>query len=373
MIIPKLNPTNRSREYNSYSQEERDKVIYNYLFNGLSHRDLDKEILKMDADYSRGWQSMGILHHIGLKNDFKGLFAGMSEDDAIKELIELNDDTYMEVIDSLIRVKSGEISAGIYDSWEIINEKIIIKTTDKSVFEFHGSGVPKGTIDFWVLNDLSQGEKRIVKLVYRDTEYEAYFRKDIPEPNRIRLLWHSDFESVLRTTFPEFELYENDKSRYPLIRFEKINEQKYEITLIVPEILEDDMAADEDEDIIKEADFKGKKEGQVSYFYSKKYERNKDNREAAIKIHGCKCACCGFDFEKVYGERGAGFIEIHHNKPLYSLEEEIVINPMTDLIPVCSNCHRMIHRRKDDVLSIEYVQRLIYNIHNTKGEKNEFR
>jgi 5-methylcytosine-specific restriction protein A len=91
MNIPKLNPTNRSREYNQYSQEERDKVIYNYIFNGLSHRDLDKDILKLGVDYSRGWQSMGILHHIGILNTFKGLLAGISEDKAITELLELND------------------------------------------------------------------------------------------------------------------------------------------------------------------------------------------------------------------------------------------------------------------------------------------
>lgn len=45
MNVPKLSPTDRSREYNSYSQQKRDKVIYNYLFNGLSHREFDKEIL----------------------------------------------------------------------------------------------------------------------------------------------------------------------------------------------------------------------------------------------------------------------------------------------------------------------------------------
>lgn len=44
---------------------------------------------------------------------------------------------------------------GNYDSWEIINNKVIVKTTDKSVFEFQGSGIPKGTISFWVLNEKS--------------------------------------------------------------------------------------------------------------------------------------------------------------------------------------------------------------------------
>jgi len=89
---------------------------------------------------------------------------------------------------------------------------------------------------------------------------------------------------------------------------------------------------------------------------------NLKNRRRAIEIHGAICASCGFDFEKVYGERGRGYIEIHHNKPLSTLDNEQIIDPVTDLIPVCSNCHRMIHRRKDDVLSIEELKRILKNI-----------
>jgi HNH endonuclease len=47
-----------------------------------------------------------------------------------------------------------------------------------------------------------------------------------------------------------------------------------------------------------------------------------------------------------------GFIEVHHTKPLSESEGDMETDPATDLVPVCSNCHRMIHRRKDDVLSV---------------------
>ena len=55
------------------------------------------------------------------------------------------------------------------------------------------------------------------------------------------------------------------------------------------------------------------------------------------------CEVCGFDFEMVYGDRGHGFIECHHTKPVSELEvgEKTKI---TDLSLVCSNCHRMIHK-----------------------------
>lgn len=79
----------------------------------------------------------------------------------------------------------------------------------------------------------------------------------------------------------------------------------------------------------------------------------------AIEIHGTRCKGCGFDFEAVYGERGRGFIEVHHTKPLYLNQKEQIVAPVKDLLPVCSNCHRMIHRRKDSVLTIEQIQKIL--------------
>lgn len=57
----------------------------------------------------------------------------------------------------------------------------------------------------------------------------------------------------------------------------------------------------------------------------------------------CEVPGCGFDFERVYGELGTGYAEVHHLVPLASLDEE-TITTLDDLAVVCSNCHRMIHR-----------------------------
>ncbi|WP_342129800.1 HNH endonuclease [Hydrogenophaga sp. OTU3427] len=57
------------------------------------------------------------------------------------------------------------------------------------------------------------------------------------------------------------------------------------------------------------------------------------------------CEACGFDFEKVYGERGKEFIECHHTKPVSQLEVGEKTK-LSDLVMLCSNCHRMVHRRK---------------------------
>lgn len=76
------------------------------------------------------------------------------------------------------------------------------------------------------------------------------------------------------------------------------------------------------------------------------YQRNKKAREECIKIYGVKCSICGFDFEKTYGEIGKGYIQVHHINELSSIEEVYEVNPETDLLPVCANCHVIIHRKR---------------------------
>lgn len=75
------------------------------------------------------------------------------------------------------------------------------------------------------------------------------------------------------------------------------------------------------------------------------YERNSEARRICIKKHGCKCTVCGIDFEETYGELGKGFIHIHHIVPLHEIKKDYVVNGEKDLIPVCPNCHAMLHRK----------------------------
>ncbi|MCQ1537303.1 HNH endonuclease [Methanosarcina sp. KYL-1] len=100
-------------------------------------------------------------------------------------------------------------------------------------------------------------------------------------------------------------------------------------------------------------------DGKIRVCYTTQYERNSINRRNAITIHGTVCQACGFDFEKTYGEIGKGYIEVHHIKPLSEEKCDVEINPETDLICVCANCHRIIHKRKDKVLSLKEVQNLL--------------
>ena len=85
-------------------------------------------------------------------------------------------------------------------------------------------------------------------------------------------------------------------------------------------------------------------EGNVMQLTTNKYERDSIARERCIATRGCRCTVCGFDFEKAYGEVGKGFIHIHHIVPLAKIGKNYQLNPEKDLIPVCPNCHAMLHR-----------------------------
>jgi len=85
------------------------------------------------------------------------------------------------------------------------------------------------------------------------------------------------------------------------------------------------------------------------------------NINQAIEIHGTTCFACDFNFEEKYGDAGKGFIHIHHKNPLFDGEERIV-DPEIDLAPLCANCHAIVHRKRNETLSIEELKRILIQI-----------
>jgi len=86
------------------------------------------------------------------------------------------------------------------------------------------------------------------------------------------------------------------------------------------------------------------------------HERNPKARAACIAHHGCHCAACGLNFVSKYGELGKDFIHVHHVKPLRAVDKEYEVDPKKDLVPVCPNCHAMIHRT-EPCLPIDELRR----------------
>ena len=121
------------------------------------------------------------------------------------------------------------------------------------------------------------------------------------------------------------------------------------IVAILP--LEKNEVTDEDE-------LHGYPEGAMQSAWVNRYERDRRNRAAAIAIHGRQCLACGLDFNARYGELAAGFIEVHHTTPVSKLGPGYVIDPATDLIPLCPNCHVVVHRR-DPPLTVAEVREIL--------------
>lgn len=222
-------------------------------------------------------------------------------------------------------------------SWEILDNNNVVKHCDKSVFEYSQTGVPKNIRDFFSL----KGDDIDIKILFNDKEYIISVKTI---SGRTRLYWKADLKK-------EFDKYRHNIDNVSF-KFSKI-ENYYILTILINDLINLDTNADYFKYLITE----GEKKEITSHIY----ERSAKLREQAIKIHGTKCKICGFDFGKKYGFVGKDYIEIHHIKPLYKSEAPKEINPRVDLIPVCSNCHRMLHRKKGTVLLPDELSTIIRN------------
>lgn len=108
----------------------------------------------------------------------------------------------------------------------------------------------------------------------------------------------------------------------------------------------DAVMLDEEDDVDPDA---SAAEGRLLLALHRRYERDPKLRKRkldSVTKAGLPIACeaCHFDFEATYGERGAGYIEVHHVTPLHSTGA--TVTKLNDLALLCSNCHRMIHRSR---------------------------
>lgn len=96
-------------------------------------------------------------------------------------------------------------------------------------------------------------------------------------------------------------------------------------------------------------------EGAVQQVLVNVYERDANARRDCLKHHGLRCVICKMSFEECYGEIGKDFIHVHHLKPLAACREDYEIDPKKDLVPVCPNCHAMLHTT-DPPLAVEELK-----------------
>lgn len=76
-----------------------------------------------------------------------------------------------------------------------------------------------------------------------------------------------------------------------------------------------------------------------------------------LSEYGYRCCICNFDFEEFYGKIGAGYIEVHHLKPLNEINEKYQVDPLKDLVPICPNCHAMLHKAGISIKELKSIIR----------------
>ena len=95
-------------------------------------------------------------------------------------------------------------------------------------------------------------------------------------------------------------------------------------------------------------------EGAARAVHVNSYERNPEARRRCLEHYGYRCIVCDFSFEERYGSIGKRYIHVHHLIPLSEIGQEYEVDPVRDLVPVCPNCHAMIHAVRP-MLSIEQL------------------
>lgn len=94
------------------------------------------------------------------------------------------------------------------------------------------------------------------------------------------------------------------------------------------------------------------------------YERNAKAKKACIEYYGndYKCQICGFKFADKYGAEFKNKIHVHHIKPISEIGKEYKIDPKKDLLPVCPNCHMILHSKGNgQTYSVEEVKTMLKN------------
>jgi len=89
------------------------------------------------------------------------------------------------------------------------------------------------------------------------------------------------------------------------------------------------------------------------------YRERRSALAEACKIRDkYRCRVCGTKFEEAYGQLGRLFAEAHHIVPLSKLKGQVERTP-DDLVTVCANCHRMLHRMEGTEDDLPRLRRVV--------------
>jgi len=195
------------------------------------------------------------------------------------------------------------------------------------------------------------GAGRISK-IYADKRSNSYYYAELPE--------YRPFDRPIHFKKNEEYLEDDQGRRGGYFRQNSVRTITAELFDRISHLagISNQLLTDLDQGLEGSLESEVREEGKPVKRYSSAYERDPKLRADAVRIHGYTCQACGFNFNKTYGEWGKEYIHVHHLIPIAKGGVRRV-NPQTDLVVLCANCHSMVHRRKSDMLGIEELKEMI--------------
>lgn len=109
-------------------------------------------------------------------------------------------------------------------SWELIDDKTLVKKTDISFFKYAGATIPGPMHQFFDAESMRNGERWEIRIRYEGSMYDAHLEKESLYLGRVRIFWSKELKAVLAV-----EIKEN--AEFPLLTIVKVSENVYEFRL----------------------------------------------------------------------------------------------------------------------------------------------
>lgn len=233
-------------------------IIYFYCINPYKKVMFKAEIIETDIPFSETKDDLEYWDEIAHEKYINHLFSRIKFIKYLdSELLTLNNlrqndlttvqwdyaisETLKQYLNNVFGQDKSDFKIMEADSWTISNDDIAVKKTDKSVYKYNSSGIPKKIRFYFNIENIVIGEKREIILIYNDIEYIAYIEctenSDYPNNNehsRTRILWGKDLKEELLKVLHVFTNDTlktlNDETDYPQMLFQRKNENKFIIT-----------------------------------------------------------------------------------------------------------------------------------------------
>ena len=259
-------------------------------------------------------------------------------------------------IKSIVREIEDKINAplSVYPRKKIIftgktsdSQSIVVVTPESSL-----NTADKGLSDFTLIQKNILDEFDIALIIFRLTNGEVFY----VDYKKLKIFLTDENMTYNNRAFEHWKLhiYSNEeivtiKEKNNQIKMTKdFNYSLKSTSIICPDDIEDTNLY----------------EGTKKQITVNAYERSSQARQECINHYGFQCQICNFNFEKVYGDIGKNFIHVHHIIDISTIGQNYKINPIKDLIPVCPNCHAMLHKRKPAYIPDDMKSKILQGTYN---------